>query len=375
MTHGAGRSVVTERRWHLAVFGAFCAALLVWGQPSSSSAGWKTPKDPPPVPARKPAIPVGFAAKLQQAKVVQRVPAPKVVPVTAKIPAVNAAPRAANLPMNGPGLYYVKAGDTLYSISRRFGIPVQDIVAGNRLRNSYILHIGQRLAIPRQQIYRVRKGDTVYSIARAYNVEMASLVASNGISAPFRISIGQKLVIPGRRTIPDSGGGQAKLTSVAAVIPAAPPKVEKGAPQRPVHIPNPSPRQSSKFLWPVNGRVISGYGPREGGLHNDGINILAPRGTPVLAAENGVVVYAGTELSGFGNLILLKHADGWVTAYAHNENLLVRRGQKVRRGDAIARIGKSGNVARPQLHFEIRKGTRAVNPAKLLAASATASRG
>jgi len=374
MIRGPGK-FVGKRGRRLAALGACWIALLAVAHPVSSSAGWKTPKDPPPIPAKKPAVPAVFAAKLQKAKTIQRVAAPKAVPVTAKIQAVKAAPPVSNLPMNGPGLYYVRAGDTLYSISRRFGIPVQDIVSGNRLRKPYVLHIGQRLAIPRQQIYRVRKGDTVYSIALAHNVELASLVGANGIGAPFRISIGQPIVIPGRTTTNAPQNGQARVTSVAAVVPSAPPRLQNTPSQGPVHIPKPPPRQSSKFLWPVNGRIISGYGPREGGLHNDGINILAPRGTPVLAAENGVVVYAGTELSGFGNLILLRHADGWVTAYAHNEHLLVRKGQKVRRGDAIARIGKSGNVARPQLHFEIRKGTRAVNPTKLLTPPATASRG
>ena len=111
---------------------------------------------------------------------------------------------------------------------------------------------------------------------------------------------------------------------------------------------------------------MTSFGPGKGGLHNDGINIAAPRGTPVRAAENGVVAYVGNELRGFGNLILVKHAGGWVTAYAHNEKLLVRRGDKVARGQAIAQVGSTGNVARPQLHFEIRKGARAVNPTKLL---------
>jgi murein DD-endopeptidase MepM/ murein hydrolase activator NlpD len=101
-------------------------------------------------------------------------------------------------------------------------------------------------------------------------------------------------------------------------------------------------------------------------LHNDGINIAAPKGTPVRAADNGVVVYVGNELRGFGNLVLIKHADNWVTAYAHNETTLVSRGDKVKRGQAIARVGNSGSVAEPQLHFEIRQGTRAVDPMGLL---------
>ena len=117
------------------------------------------------------------------------------------------------------------------------------------------------------------------------------------------------------------------------------------------------------------------YGPRKDGQHNDGINILAPRGAPVRAAENGVVVYAGEELRGFGQLLLVKHSGGWVTAYAHNQALLVGRGQTVKRGQTIARVGSSGNVASPQLHFEIRKGTRALDPARLLAPRSASTSG
>ena len=108
------------------------------------------------------------------------------------------------------------------------------------------------------------------------------------------------------------------------------------------------------------------FGPRGGGLHNDGINILARKGTAVRAAENGMVAYSGNELRGFGNLLLIKHTGGWMSAYAHNAKLLVRAGQKVRRGQTIARVGATGSVLRPQLHFELRRGARVVNPIKHL---------
>jgi murein DD-endopeptidase MepM/ murein hydrolase activator NlpD len=129
----------------------------------------------------------------------------------------------------------------------------------------------------------------------------------------------------------------------------------------------PTPRSAGKFFWPVNGKVISPFGPKDGGQHNDGINIAAPLGTPVRAAENGVVVYAGNELRGFGNLLLIRHADGWVSAYAHCDTLLVKRGAQVKRGQVIARVGQTGNVDSPQLHFELRKGAQAVDPMTELA--------
>ena len=134
-------------------------------------------------------------------------------------------------------------------------------------------------------------------------------------------------------------------------------------PQQEVVLP---PRSGRTFSWPVRGRVLSTFGPKADGLHNDGINIAARAGAPVVAAENGVVVYAGNELKGFGNLLLVRHADGWMTAYAHLDKALVKKGQKVTRGQAIGTVGSTGGVSQPQLHFEIRKGTQAVDPAKFL---------
>ena len=112
----------------------------------------------------------------------------------------------------------------------------------------------------------------------------------------------------------------------------------------------------------MNGKLISGFGPKPDGLHNDGLNIAAPKGTPVVAADSGVVAYAGNELRGFGNLLLLKHSDGWITAYAHLDKIEVERGAAVKRGQVIARVGQTGGVSTPQLHFELRKGSQAVDP-------------
>jgi murein DD-endopeptidase MepM/ murein hydrolase activator NlpD len=127
------------------------------------------------------------------------------------------------------------------------------------------------------------------------------------------------------------------------------------------------PRSGRTFEWPVRGKLLARYGTQGKGLHNDGINIAARSGTRVRAAESGVVAYAGNELRGFGNLLIIKHADGWVTAYAHNEKLLVGRGDQVSRGQDIAVVGATGNVSEPQLHFEIRRGQRALDPLKYLA--------
>ena len=207
----------------------------------------------------------------------------------------------------------------------------------------------------------------------------------NGIQPPYSIPLGQKLILP----TPDSAAG-AEATAVAyaapeaaAAAPAAPQAAPREAAKEPENeglrkpprskaatqaaLSNPPARAGSSFHWPVQGRVLSSFGAKKGGEHNDGINIAAPRGTPVRAAENGVVAYAGEELKGFGKLLLVKHAGGWVTAYAHNEELLVAAGDRVTQGQTIARVGSSGHVERPQLHFEVRRGTRAVNPETQLA--------
>jgi murein DD-endopeptidase MepM/ murein hydrolase activator NlpD len=124
----------------------------------------------------------------------------------------------------------------------------------------------------------------------------------------------------------------------------------------------PMPAAPGKFRWPVKGKVIADFGSRPDGSHNDGVNVAVPLGTEIHAAEAGVVAYAGGELKGYGQLVLIRHDSGWVTAYAHNDQLLVKRDEKVRRGQVIAKAGKTGAVEQPQLHFEIRQGSTPVNP-------------
>ena len=378
--------------------------LAACGLPSSGGGGGFVGRtDPAPPPRPRPPPPANFAA------------------LAAPAPGVN---------------YRVVAGDTVHAIARRFGVPIRGVIDVNGLAPPYRLRIGRTLLVPRPRGHLVAAGDTVYGISRRYGVDMAALTRANGLQEPFRIVPGQSLAIPGADppaapSAPDpsvsvvsvasvaaedrdgsaappvpsrrppslapsapAGSGRAGRESVASqpapretTRPApressAPSASRRGAspPTAPVTestppraIPKPPARQGGKFLWPVNGRVIGRFGPLRGGRHNDGINIAAPRGVAVHAAENGVVAYAGNELRGFGNLVLLKHGDGWVTAYAHAERLLVAPGQFVKRGEPIARIGSSGNVAQPQLHFEVRKGTRAVDPLDLLGPRPTAS--
>ena len=310
----------------------------------------RTPLDPPPIPLHKPRLP-DWAA-------LQATPVSRAAPVSQAITTESLSP-IKSIPATRPALavasYRVAAGDTVYAVARRFAVPLRSVIDANRLRPPYGLRVGRQLTIPEPRRHQVAKGDTVFAISRRYGVELSQLVRLNRIAPPYAIAPGKTL------TLPVSG----RVAQQAALTPgtlSAPAKTRA----RLLPIPNPPPRAGSKFLWPVRGKLITRYGPRKGGAYNDGINIAAPRGAPVQAADNGVVAYVGNELRGFGNLILLKHAGGWITAYAHTEGAAVKRGQKVKRGQTIARIGSSGNVSRPQLHFEIRKGTRAVNPTGLL---------
>jgi murein DD-endopeptidase MepM/ murein hydrolase activator NlpD len=122
-----------------------------------------------------------------------------------------------------------------------------------------------------------------------------------------------------------------------------------------------------QFRWPVRGRIISGFGAKPNGERNDGINLAVPAGTSIKAAEAGTVIYSGNEIAGYGNLVLVRHSGGWVTAYAHASEVTVRRGDQVRRGQTIAYAGATGSVNAPQLHFELRRGSNPVNPLDYLA--------
>lgn len=230
-------------------------------------------------------------------------------------------------------------------------------------------------------VHRARSGETAYSVARRYGVEAYALITANNLVPPFDLYEGQRLVIPGAAPPTSTAGSNSPSPEQSGRRPTPPSSVSPpaNAAGQTAALPRPAPSQpppqaAGGFDWPLEGSVISEFGPKGGGRYNDGINIAAPAGTPVRAAESGVVAYAGNEVRGFGNMLLLKHADGWVTAYAHNQELLVQRGDRVRRGQMIARVGSSGSVDRPQLHFELRKGKQAVDPMRELPRPSAAAR-
>lgn len=292
------------------------------------------------------------------------------------------------------GIHTVLAGDTVYSISKQYNLPTRDIVVLNQLNAPYKLTSGYRLRLPPPNEYTVKKDDTIHVVSSLFDVPQSEIVKLNNLSSPYNLRVGQVLRLP----TPKEKEAQIQQASAATVAPveraplpdrvdreelAPPPVASSGttppqpSAQAPVQtasaaarpkLPDTVPARSGtgKFSMPVQGNIISGYGPKPDGLHNDGINIRAARGAPVRAAENGTVVYASNELKGYGNLIIVRHADQYMTAYAHMDKMLVKRGENVKAGQSIGTVGSTGGVDSPQLHFEVRKGTKALDPQKYL---------
>lgn len=328
----------------------------------------------------------------------------------------------------------VQRGDTLYGLSRRHNVSVNDLMTENGLSSS-MLRPGQVLRLPTSQnpsqrfdtatapraaavasepaasltgassggaSYTVKPGDSLYAIARDNGIATAELQRANNITNPRALRPGQVLVIPAARTLPRYETATPASTSRVAYKPAAdttsPARHDTATATQPAAKPaerqvaaltdtvtdaTPAPSAAAapvsatpvnapativqdtggqKLGWPVTGQIISKFGGRPDGTHNDGINLAVPLGTDVKSAEGGIVAYAGSELKGYGNLVLLRHDNGWVTAYAHNDELLVKRGDKVRRGQVIGKAGKTGTVDQPQVHFELRQGSKPVDP-------------
>ena len=266
------------------------------------------------------------------------------------------------------GAYIVQRGDTVYGVAQRNGVSTRALIDWNRLRPPYLLVPGQGLRLPKSRSYTVRRGDSVYAISRRFSIDMTTLVRLNNIPSPYTIQVGQRLQLPANAGPETQVARAPSPTSepAAGTNNQARPAAKPATPRQVVSVPRPPARAGNGFVWPVEGRVISSFGSKAGGLHNDGVNIAAPKGAPVWAAENGVVAYAGKEIRGFGNLLLIKHDGGLITAYAHADSLLVARGDIVTRGQVIAKVGQTGGVDKPQLHFEVRRGTKAVDPGQFL---------
>ena len=258
-----------------------------------------------------------------------------------------APPSDGDLAANGQR-HQVTRGDTLSELAKRFGVPLRALAGANGLKPPYRLYAGQYLTIP-------------------------SASGGTNASAPRAVAA----VAPARRPAAPAPRARPEPVQVAALEPAAVEVIAPPLPRERIEASRSATEHAAPslsgdgFLWPVRGSIVSAFGSKPNGTRNDGVNIRAAAGTPVLAAENGVVVFAGDEIPGYGQMLLVSHANGFLTAYAHNRELFVGVGDHVERGQRIASVGSSGNVTSPQLHFEVREGKEPVDPMLVLAPSST----
>lgn len=279
------------------------------------------------------------------------------IPAAPRVAAVAAASEAGT-PAAGDwgGSYTIQAGDNLYGIARSHKVRVADLQSANNITNPRQLKPGMVLRVP-------GNGGSA-TPAPTPTPTLAQAPRASETEAPRVIqSTTQPTLINGEKKVAalDTGGVTDATAAASAPAKSAPEAQSTSKPSKTAAV-TPAQIGAGKLRWPSKGKVISGFGQRPDGTHNDGINIAVPQGTDIHAAEEGEVAYAGSELKGYGNLILVRHDNGWVTAYAHSDQMLVKRGDKVRRGDVLAKAGKTGQVDQPQVHFELRQGSKPVDP-------------
>lgn len=273
----------------------------------------------------------------------------------------------------------VQSGDTLYSIAKKYNTPLRDLIDANNLTAPYSLKKGSILIIPEPTFYQVKTGDTLYSISREYQMNVNDIVALNNLTAPYKLSSGQFIRIKktNQRVIrnfeekivvrnKNESRNEAQNRENGAFTTNATKQIQTISQEQKPAAEKFFDSKNNKFIWPAKGAIISKFGPKSGGLYNDGINIRAKEGAPVKASEDGLIAYVGNELKGYGNLVIIKHSSGWITAYAHLSKASAKRGDKVKKGQTIGLVGATGNVDAPQLYFGLRKGRDAVNPEKYL---------
>jgi murein DD-endopeptidase MepM/ murein hydrolase activator NlpD len=298
----------------------------------------------------------------------------------------------------------VGTSDTLEILARRYNVSPAAILEANGYRGPRTLSPGQQLVIPRAttaaapnaagkpvsgvvtapSVHVVNPGDTLAGIARRHHLSVVQLAKANNLNPAAKLRLGTKLMIPAGRAVAAAEPAAGATSQSAAPLASSGTKLANASiPQQSVRLAQATTKPEEAaveaqvrtteasgalptFRWPARGKVITGYGTLMNGKANEGINLAVPEGTPVKAAEDGVVTYSGSELKRYGNLVLVRHSNGYVTAYAHASELLVKRGDTIKRGQIIAKSGQSGEVGSPQLHFEIRKGSSPVDPVQFL---------
>jgi murein DD-endopeptidase MepM/ murein hydrolase activator NlpD len=251
-------------------------------------------------------------------------------------------------PIPEEGFLIVKPNQTLYSLAQMHGIPMQELIDRNELKAPYFLKAGQKLIISRST--KLEKPKEVAEKEQA----------SQKVAIPFETKPNNPTIAS---LIKENNKDIALKPKEKKVIAARPIKEKELVKGKKVNII----AAKENFVWPVPGAVISKFGPKEGGLRNDGINISSPENTPIRAISSGVVVYTGNQVGGYGNLSIIKHDNGIISTYAHQKNILVQKGEKIQKGQIIGYVGSTGNVSSPQLHLVMRKGKKPVNPELYLA--------
>ena len=261
--------------------------------------------------------------------------------------------------------YTVQSGDNLSMIADKYNTRSSEIAELNNLKQPYLLAIGQKLkirtndniatniAIP--NTYTVKAGDNLSLIANKFNISSTDIIDINNLEKPYTLYVGQKLKLQDKPTKKSSTVSTSSASNIA--VKTTTNKTSSTSPYS---------KTVNSFSWPLQGSIISSFGNKSNDLYNDGINISAPKGTEFKSSEDGVVAYVGNELRGYGTIILIKHSNNWISAYAHCESVKVAKGDKVSKGQVIGTVGSTGSVSSPQLYFSLRKGRDAVDPIKYL---------
>ena len=284
-----------------------------------------------------------------------------------------------------PTSHTVQASDNVYSIARQYQVSASRLMEVNKLKPPYYLEIGQTLKLPSAKRYRIKKNDSLYSLSRKFNVSVRDLAKLNDISKKTKLQAGNYINIPNvsfskenivskiKNTFkstptPKDGAFSREKVNLKKVSGTASTSTAKQKQKKRLQkkIALKTPKSTGRFIRPVRGKIISNFGKKGKGVRNDGINIRAKMGTNVVSADNGVVAYVGSGLRAFGNMVLIKHDKKFVTVYAHLDKVNVRIGDKVNQKQIIGTIGNTGKVKAPQLHFQIRKKRKILNPNKYL---------
>jgi murein DD-endopeptidase MepM/ murein hydrolase activator NlpD len=298
---------------------------------------------------------------------------PQMDTVFDEAPVWEMRPVVANAATVAGSTYTVVAGDTLRSIGNRTGAGSETLARANGLTAPFIIRPGQTLTVPAGRYHNVGEGETGIAIARAYGVSWQEIIAANALEPPYSLRIGHRLLLPGDALETRASAFKLDIEDILtggepAAVAEAPTATPQPAPTRPlppgVAVTEPA-RFSGSFAWPADGSVANRFGPLGEGQINQGIDIAVAQGAPVTAAADGVVAFVGNDVANYGGLILIRHGEGWITAYGRATQASVTRGQSVKKGQSI---GKAGSGTAPLLFFQMRKGGKPVDPVKQLPA-------